>query len=145
MQVNNFKWTNNAIRDWIDIWAVLWASVPDAASHPPFPALPFARAASGDHPFQWVWSHGDKYVLPLALSSDLDAHIDIHLAAEVVGRMDLGMRGIDPIPLPEIDTIKEISYLMDHYGLIDIKCMIQNWGDVHHWRSSMIQQELDLD
>lgn len=128
MQVNNFKWTNNAIRDWIDIWAVLWNEVD-----------------LRDFPFQWVWSHGDKYVLPLALSSDLDASIDIHLAAEVVGRMDLGMRGIDPIPLPEIHTIKEIGYLMDHYGLIDIKYMVQNWCDDHHWRSSMIQQELDLD
>jgi len=128
MQVNNFKWTDNAIQDWVDIWAVLWHEV-----------------KMGDWPFQWVWSHGDKYVLPLALSSVWDAHIDIHLAAEVVGRMDLGMRGIDPIPLPEIHTIKEISYLMDHYGLIDIQAMIQDWLLNHHWRSSMIQQELDSD
>ena len=130
MQVNNFKWTDNAIQDWVDIWAVLWHEV-----------------KMGDWPFQWVWSPGDKYVLPLALSPDLhDEYLsDIHLAAMVAGRMDLGMRGADPIPLPETHTIKEISRLMDHYGLIDIQAMIQDWLLNHHWRSSMIQQELDLE
>tara|TARA_R110000823_G_scaffold121948_2_gene247087 strand:- start:122 stop:514 length:393 start_codon:yes stop_codon:yes gene_type:complete len=129
MQVNNFKWTDNAIQDWVDIWAELWEEIDDLA----------------EHSFQWVWSPGDKYVLPLALSSNWDASFDIHLAAEVAGRMDLGMRGADPIPLPETHTIKEISYLMDHYGLIGIQAMIQDWLLNHHWRSSMIQQELDLE
>ncbi len=45
MEVNNFVWTENAIEDWIDIWAVLWSEV-----------------EIGDFPFKWVWNHGDKYV-----------------------------------------------------------------------------------
>ena len=115
MEVNNFVWTEKAIEDWIDIWAVLWSEV-----------------EIGDFPFKWVWNHGDKYVF------------------SATGPIRL-IRSIPPpprasaIPLPEISTIREISYLMDHYGLMDILYKIQDWLLNHHYRSSMIQKELDLD
>ena len=121
MQVNNFKWTDNAIQDWVDIWAVLWHEV-----------------KMGDWPFKWVWNNGDKYVM--------DYHIKtIQLISDKNWYAATDPPNGNSIPLPEIHTIKEISYLMDHYGLIDIQAMIQDWLLNHHWRSSMIQQELDLE
>ena len=116
MEVNNFVWTKNAIEDWIDIWAVLWSEV-----------------EIGDIPFKWVWNHGDKCVFSACGS--------IHLISGAFNRVWLG----NAIPLPEISTIREISYLMDHYGLMDILYKIQDWLLNHHYRSSMIQKELDLD
>jgi len=115
MEVNNFVWTKNAIEDWIDIWAVLWSEV-----------------EIGDWPFKWVWNRGDKYVFR--------ATGPIHLIAIANAAPDWGA-----IPLPEISTIREISYLMDHYGLMDILYKTQDWLLNHHYRSSMIQKELDLD
>ena len=114
MEVNNFVWTEKAIEDWIDIWAVLWSEV-----------------EIGDFPFKWVWNHGDKYVFDAADPILLIGNPTLHQHAA--------------IPLPEISTIREISYLMDHYGLMDILYKIQDWLLNHHYRSSMIQKELDLD
>ena len=116
MEVNNFVWTEKAIKDWIDIWAVLWSEV-----------------EIGDWPFKWVWNRGDKYVFW--------ATGPIHLIAIPSD----GNTAAAAIPLPEISTIREISYLMDHYGLMDILYKIQDWLLNHHYRSSMIQKELDLD
>ncbi len=115
MEVNKLVWHGRDIEDWIDIWAVLWSEV-----------------EIGDFPFKWVWNHGDKYVF--------HAGDPIHLIeASPINR------GYAAIPLPEISTIREIGYLMDHYGLMDIYYKIQDWLLDHHYRSSMIQKELDLD
>jgi hypothetical protein len=116
-EVNNFVWTEKAIQDWIDIWAVLWSEVEICG-----------------WPFKWVWNHGDKYVFR--------AGDPIYLIRSIPTRH---LPDADPIPLPEISTIREISYLMDHYGLMDILYKIQDWLLNHHYRSSMIQKELDLD
>lgn len=119
MELNNFVWTKNAIEDWIDIWAVLWSEV-----------------EIGDWPFKWVWNHGDKYVMDVEPETIL-----------LISSRDLLYYGCaeGAIPLPEVSTIREISYLMDHYGLMDILYKIQDWLLNHHYRSSMIQKELDLD
>jgi len=112
MEVNNFVWTEKAIQDWIDIWAVLWNEV-----------------EMGDWPFKWVWNHGDKYVFR--------AGDPIHL----IGIPCSSARHA-AIPLPEISTIREIEDLMDHYGLMDILYKIQDWFLNHHYRCSMIQKAL---